>query len=229
MTKSKFLLVDLNDSKTKKLAKTITSDTSRNILDYLAEKDGTISNIAKEIGVAVSTAQYHLQNLEEAGLIIVEEFHYSPKGKEVNHYKLANQYIIIAPKKKSLEIKQKLKKFLPIALIVIGLSAMLGFFATVFTGRIGIFESGALSSELKSASSSAQKSVRQQILDDLRTSNSGALEEIATNTSPLVERTVSTSTSEPNLLFWFFLGVAVTSVIFLLIFLIRRHFKKKKR
>ena len=37
--KNNFLLVDLEDTKTKKLANTITSDTSRKILNYLAEKE----------------------------------------------------------------------------------------------------------------------------------------------------------------------------------------------
>ena len=97
MSKSNFLLVDLNESKTKKLAETITSDTSRKILNYLAEKEqDTETKIAEQLLLPISTVHYHLQKLQEAGLILVEEFHYSPKGREVNHYKLANKYIIIA-------------------------------------------------------------------------------------------------------------------------------------
>ncbi|MDP3733604.1 MAG: winged helix-turn-helix domain-containing protein [Nanoarchaeota archaeon] len=97
MPKSNFLLVDLNEAKTKKLAETITSDTSRKILNHLAEKEDSEANISNVLGLPISTVHYHLQKLQEAGLVIVEEFHYSSRGREINHYKLANKYIIIAP------------------------------------------------------------------------------------------------------------------------------------
>ena len=108
MTKNNLLLLDLNDTKTKKLAETITSDTSRKILNYLAEKDDTEANMSKILNIPISTVHYHLQKLQDAKLVMVEEFHYSKKGREVNHYKLANKYIIIAPKKIS-GLKEKLK------------------------------------------------------------------------------------------------------------------------
>ena len=125
MPKNNFLLVDLNESKTKKLAETITSDTSRKILNYLAEKEqDTEANAAKELNIPISTVHYHLQKLQEAQLVIVEEYHYSQKGREVNHYKLANKYIIIAPKKVS-GLKQGLKKFPSAGMIAFGNSAYL--------------------------------------------------------------------------------------------------------
>ena len=124
MSKSNFLLVDLNEPKTKKLAETITSDTSRKILNHLVEKEDGEANIAKQLNIPISTVHYHLQKLQEAGLVKVEEFHYSPKGREVNHYKLANKYIIIAPGKVS-GLKEKLRGILPVAGIVVGISVVL--------------------------------------------------------------------------------------------------------
>ncbi|MBI2102658.1 helix-turn-helix transcriptional regulator [Candidatus Woesearchaeota archaeon] len=126
MAKNNFLLVDLNESKTKKLAETITSDTSRMILNYLTEKEGVESIIAKDLNLPLPTVHYHLQKLQEAGLVTVEEFHYSQKGREVNHYKLANKYIIIAPKKVT-GLRQKLRGILPVGLIIAGVSAIWGF------------------------------------------------------------------------------------------------------
>lgn len=126
MTKNNFLLVDLHESKTKKLAETITSDTSRKILNYLIEKEDTETNIAKELQLPISTAHYHLQKLQEAGLVKVEEFHYSPKGREVNHYKLANKYIIIAPGNVA-GLKEKLKGILPALIAAAGISVIIKF------------------------------------------------------------------------------------------------------
>ncbi len=125
MPKSNFLLVDLNEPKTKKLAETITSETSRKILNYLAEKtDDTETKIAEQLKLPLSTAHYHLQKLQEAGLIKAEEFHYSQKGREVNHYKLANKYIIIAPSKVS-GLREKLRGILPVAGIILSISAII--------------------------------------------------------------------------------------------------------
>lgn len=129
MAKSNFLLVDLNEPKTKKLAETITSQTSRKILNHLAEKEDTEANIAKALNFPISTVHYHLQKLQEAHLITAEEFHYSQKGREVLHYKLANKYIIIAPKAVS-GLKEKLKSILPAALVVLGIGAVIKFMQT---------------------------------------------------------------------------------------------------
>ncbi len=124
MAKSNFLLVDLNEPKVKKLAETITSETSRKILNHLAEKDDTEQKIAQVLSMPISTVHYHLQKLQEAQLVTVEEFHYSPKGREVNHYKLANKYIIIAPQKVA-GLREKLKGILPVGLIILGVSAVI--------------------------------------------------------------------------------------------------------
>ncbi|MBT5342438.1 helix-turn-helix domain-containing protein, partial [Candidatus Woesearchaeota archaeon] len=141
--KNNFLLVDLNEKKTKKLAETITSDTSRKILNYLAEKEhDTETNIAQELKIPISTVHYHLQKLTEASLIIAEEFHYSKKGREINHYKLANKYIIIAPRKVS-GLRQALKNVLPVGIIALGISAVIKIMSS-FTSRTGSFAAESL-------------------------------------------------------------------------------------
>ncbi|MFC1697818.1 ArsR/SmtB family transcription factor [Nanoarchaeota archaeon] len=125
MADESFLLVDLKDEKSKKLAQVISNETSRKILDFLAKKDATESELAKELGVPLSTVHYNLKHLSKAGLIQVDEFHYSEKGKEVNHYKLSNKLIIIAPQPAKESFLNKLKKILPVALIVGGAAAMI--------------------------------------------------------------------------------------------------------
>ena len=137
MPKSNFLLVDLNEPKTKKLAESITSDTSRKILNHLAEKDDSEANISTTLSLPISTVHYHLQKLQEAGLITVEEFHYSVKGREVNHYKLANKYIIIAPKVVS-GLKEKLKGILPAFIAAAGISAVLALLQNTFVSAPGM-------------------------------------------------------------------------------------------
>jgi DNA-binding transcriptional ArsR family regulator len=112
-----FLLVSLEEKKAKKIAEVINNDTSRKIIDRLATKDATETELSKELNMPISTVHYNLKQLQDAGLVIVEEFHYSKKGKEVNHYMLANKYIIIAPKSENPKFLEALKNIMPIAVI----------------------------------------------------------------------------------------------------------------
>ncbi|HLC81426.1 MAG TPA: hypothetical protein VJH68_02105 [Candidatus Nanoarchaeia archaeon] len=66
MPTSSFLLVDLNEIQAKKLAETITSDTSRKILNYLADQEqDTELNISKILALPLSAINSHLQGLRD--------------------------------------------------------------------------------------------------------------------------------------------------------------------
>lgn len=117
MGKNNFLLMSLEDDKAKKIANVMSNDSCRKILDYLTEKEGTESEISKELGIAISTVHYNLQQLLEVKLVDWENYHYSEKGKEVRHYKLASKYIIIAPKDDKSGFLDKLKTLFPTLLI----------------------------------------------------------------------------------------------------------------
>lgn len=119
MQKKNFLLLSMEDAKIKKISNVISNESCRKILDYLSGKEATESELAEKLGIPISTVHYNLQQLVEAGLVDTPEFHYSKKGKEVNHYRLANKYIVIAPKT-TFGIKEKLKSIFPVVLIASG-------------------------------------------------------------------------------------------------------------
>ncbi len=125
-----FLLVSLEEKKAKKIAEVINNDTSRKIINHLTQKESTETEISKELGIPISTVHYNLKQLQEAGLVVVDEFHYSSKGKEINHYALANKYIIIAPRSESgSKFIDALKKVLPMIII----TAVVGFMIELYT------------------------------------------------------------------------------------------------
>lgn len=117
MAKEKFLLLSLQEDKAKKLAQIISNESCRRILDALADKDMTATQLSKKLDVPLSTVHYNLKNLVKSGLAVCEEFHFSQKGKEVNHYKLASKYIIIAPKSND-GFMDKFKGLLPVVGVV---------------------------------------------------------------------------------------------------------------
>jgi len=191
MAKNNFLLVDLNEKKTGKLAEIITTDTSRSILNYLAEKDDSEQNIAQALNIPISTVHYHLQKLQEAGLVKVEEFHYSKKGREVNHYKLVNKYIIIAPKNVK-GLRSRLKEILPVAFIVGGISLIISIVQKI---EEKTEEAVIYAADSYAADSTALKAELQQA----------------------VVETAKT----PNFALWFFVGAISTIILLVILELIR--------
>jgi DNA-binding transcriptional ArsR family regulator len=204
--KNNFLLVDLSEKKTKKLAETITSDTSRKILNFLVEKEDSEANIAKELQIPISTVHYHLQKLQEAGLVMVEEFHYSKKGREINHYKLANKYIIIAPKKVS-GLKEKLRGILPVAIISIGIAAVIKLF-TSFIGGVGSFQSSKMVAT--EAVTEAAPVLMKDVVEDM-------------GPHPPMQACVQ----QPDFALWFLVGSISAIIIFLIVMMIREWRKRK--
>ncbi|MEE9525549.1 MAG: helix-turn-helix domain-containing protein [Candidatus Woesearchaeota archaeon] len=195
MAKEKFLLVSLNESKTKQLSQTIANESCRKILDYLADKDATESELADKLQIPISTVHYNLQQLKKAGLVIADEYHYSEKGKEVNHYKLANKYIIIAPKS-TYGIKEKLKSILPVALIMAAGTAFIQFFTKSRTMFAGIQAPAKMFAE-----ESADAAVRA----------TAEAAPVVADKFPLYS----------NIALWFFIGAASTLILYLLIDWIR--------
>ena len=210
----KFLLVSLNENKAKKLAQIISNDTCRKIIDLLSEKEATETDISKELKVPISTVHYNLQHLIKAGLITADEYHYSKKGKEINHYKLANKYIIIAPKETK-SIKETIKKLLPVAGLVAIISIFIQFYS-IFTAK-----SSAILSKSFSAEGMQDAALRTQQL---------AAQEAAPALDNAV-RATSTATSSASLSYiglWFFIGGLTVLILYLLFEIIRNARAKKQ-
>jgi len=124
----KYILVSLEDEKSKKIAESISNKTARKILDYLSSKeDAGAEEISKALKVPLPTVDYNLKNLKSVGLIETKQFIWSQKGKRVILYKVAKKLIIIAPKFS--DIKKELKNIIPL----IGLAGIVSILIEYFT------------------------------------------------------------------------------------------------
>ncbi len=143
-----FLLVSLKEDVAKELAQALSNTKCRKILAYLTSKTATESQISKALEMPISTVHYNLRQLEKTGLVEAKEFHYSEKGKEVNHYSLAKKYVIIAPRT-SENMKNKLKRILPVALIAVGAAGLIHLFnkSIGIFGKAGVFKGAELAAE----------------------------------------------------------------------------------
>lgn len=188
--KEKFLLVSLAEDKAQKIAQVLANPTARKILDFLAEKDATETEIAKALAIPLSTAHYNLSVLVEGGLITVDEFHYSKKGKEVNHYSLANKYIIIAPKQVS-GIRQKLQAILPTLVGVAAISLIVDWLRKV----------------MATSSTLATQAPMEEVGMAMKSMAAPAMD-------MMVQEPVTTTL--PSIAVWFFVGGVITLVLFMI-------------
>jgi DNA-binding transcriptional ArsR family regulator len=92
------ILISLDDNKSKKIAEVLSNKTSIKILEFLSSKEGTVTDIAHELKIAVNTTDYNIKKLIESGLIEKKSFWWSVKGKKMPTYAVANKRIIISPK-----------------------------------------------------------------------------------------------------------------------------------
>ena len=94
----KYLSIDLNDPRTAKIAEIMTNKTCKKILEFIAEKEMSESDIANALGIPLNTVGYNIKKLKEAGLIEPAKDLWSVKGKKIYFYKIANKKIVISPK-----------------------------------------------------------------------------------------------------------------------------------
>lgn len=125
MVDDKFIMMNLDDEKSKKVAEVLKSDTCKKILNYIAEnKEKSEEDIAKDLSMPINTVEYNLKKLLESGLVEKSKnFFWSKRGKKINLYKPANRHIVISPKKRpNMDL---LKTVLPVIIAIVAVIAII--------------------------------------------------------------------------------------------------------
>jgi predicted ArsR family transcriptional regulator len=239
MPKDPFLLVSLEENESKALAQVMSNDTARKILDLLSKHESlTESDVAKKLNFPLSTVHYNLQALVKANLVKSEEFHYSEKGKEVNHYSLANKIIIIAPKKTSTEsFRDKLKSILPISIIVLVVGGIIQLFNKFMlkAGSAKLMAAAPPAADYAArVAGVAEKAIVPAVEEGanlLMTAASGAVQNITENITQNITQNISQNITEPivqpiiqvvqqtpptNTALWFLIGAAFTIILLII-------------
>jgi DNA-binding transcriptional ArsR family regulator len=96
------VVLEPGEERAQKIAKAMGSQTASDILRLLAVGPKSLTDITDTLAVPMNTAKYHVENLLDAGLILVTDTKYSVKGREVKLYSLTNQLLIVAPRQADL-------------------------------------------------------------------------------------------------------------------------------
>ncbi|MGD9276818.1 MAG: helix-turn-helix domain-containing protein [Candidatus Pacearchaeota archaeon] len=114
---NKFIMIDLNDEKSKNIANVLSNKTCKKILKVLSEvKELSEKDISDKLKLPINTIEYNLKKLLVSGLIEkTKNFFWSKKGKKIDLYRISNKSIVISPKTKKLN--SKIKSFLGVGVI----------------------------------------------------------------------------------------------------------------
>ena len=216
MTENKFILVNLEDTKSKELAQIISSDTARKILNLLSEKSYSESDISKKLNIPLPTTHYNIQHLLKAEVIEEKDFLWSEKGKKIRLYQVSNKLIIIAPKNTNVNFMEKLREIIPVALI--GLLTTAGIYAYQLTNNLGVIN--LQKTELLTDSSLETKIVSEAA--PMATS----FNDISHSTIQNTTITPDVIVKEPNYALWFLLGILTIILVYVIIQYIRTRRKK---
>jgi len=139
MADDKFILMNMDDERTKKVAEVMGSATCKKIIEHLAEtKEASEKDIADALGIPINTAEYNLKKLIESGLVEkTKNFFWSVKGKKIGMFKLANKHIVISPKPKKRPDMNALKVILPILLAALAVVFLVAFMFPKIGEKLG--------------------------------------------------------------------------------------------
>jgi len=112
MSEENFILVSLEDSKSKEISEVLGSKTCKKIISYLSEnKEASQKDLSDNLKIPMNTLDYNIKKLLSSGFIQKRKnFFWSKKGKKIVMYELSNKSIVISHKKTSGE---KMKSIIP--------------------------------------------------------------------------------------------------------------------
>ena len=98
----------------------------------------SIQKIAEKLNIPLTTVQYNLERLNNAGLVKVERTKYSEKMKPVKIYAPQRKFVVIVPEKMDRrDVIATLKRYLTVILFAVAGSGVIEFFTAKMKGPIG--------------------------------------------------------------------------------------------
>jgi DNA-binding transcriptional ArsR family regulator len=203
-----YMMFDINDSRATLIAEVLGNKTCTKILSFLAEKEMSETDLAKELKLPANTVHYNVQKLVSAGFVEpASKFFWSTKGKKIVMYKISNKKVVISP-------KTSFKGILP-ALIGTGIVA---FLVKVFTASSNALSTGASQIAASTGGAPAEYYAAGAAMKVAADSANAAAPYMA-NANDAVVQSVGASGVSPWS--WFILGAWCALLIFVL-FNIRR-------
>ena len=116
--------IDINDERAKELAQILMNEKAIAILHLIEETPMSISEIAKELNLPISTVSYHIDKMMRVGLAEIAGKKYGKRLQEVKLYRAADRPILLVPRKSIHKVHKKTFSFEKLHVISLGLAGV---------------------------------------------------------------------------------------------------------
>jgi DNA-binding transcriptional ArsR family regulator len=121
----KVLILPLGEE-SKKITRTLSNDSARQVLELLADEPMSASDIAEKLDIPLTTVKYNLDALIESGLIMIKQTRWSVKGRKIKIYAPIRKLIVVVPDKTDRKsVVDILRRYLGVVLGAAGISAII--------------------------------------------------------------------------------------------------------
>ena len=142
MNEKNFILVSLEDSKSKEISEVLGSKTCKKIISYLSEnKEASQKDLSYNLKIPMNTLDYNIKKLLASGFIQKKKnFFWSAKGRKIAMYEISDKSIIISPKK---SVGEKIKSIIPAIILTASATFAVGVYEKISSGMQTDFGYGA--------------------------------------------------------------------------------------
>ncbi|PSQ19989.1 ArsR family transcriptional regulator [Halobacteriales archaeon QS_9_67_17] len=88
-------VLGINEDDSANVFEALSSDTARRVLTAIYNEPAPPSGLADRLDMSLQNVSYHLDNLEEAGVVRVADTRYSEKGREMSVYAPADDPVVV--------------------------------------------------------------------------------------------------------------------------------------
>jgi DNA-binding transcriptional ArsR family regulator len=88
-------VLGVDEEETADVFEALASNTARRMLTAIYDEPAPPSALAERLDMSLQNISYHLDNLEDAGVVEVADTRYSEKGKEMNVYAPADDPVVV--------------------------------------------------------------------------------------------------------------------------------------
>jgi len=93
----KIEIFSTDDEKIKSIGELLSNDSSREILQLLFKKELTANQIAQETDVSLQLVKYHLNKMQDMGIVKISKIEKNIKGQDMKFYKSTKFAVVIVP------------------------------------------------------------------------------------------------------------------------------------
>jgi DNA-binding transcriptional ArsR family regulator len=114
----------------------LSSSTTRRVLSLLYEEPSTPAEIRDRIGTSLQNVHYHVEKLEDAGLIEPAGVGYSEKGTEMTVYAPSNKAVVLfaGHRDDRSRLRTALERLFPTIIALLGATAVFAYYLERFGG-----------------------------------------------------------------------------------------------